>query len=110
MMDISDGIGSDLMHILEASEMNAEVDLSALPLSLALKHVCARFGWDPLELAVCGGEDYELLFTCTSQAEMLLTVPHFVIGRITDRTLAQPQISWRGASSSFAGFDHFRKH
>lgn len=110
MMDISDGIGSDLMHILEASEMNAEVDLSALPLSLALKHVCARFDWDPLELAVCGGEDYELLFTCTSQAEMLLTVPHFVIGRITDRTLAQPQISWRGASSSFAGFDHFRRH
>ena len=109
MMDISDGIGSDLMHILEASEVNAEIDLAALPISLALKHVCPRFGWDPLELAVCGGEDYELLFTCTPQAEMLLTVPHFVIGRITDRTLAQPQISWRGATAPFTGFDHFRR-
>lgn len=110
MMDISDGIGSDLMHILEASEMNAEINLASLPFSLALKHVCQRFGWDPAELAVCGGEDYELLFTCTPQAEMLLTIPHFVIGRITDRAHGTPEITWRGApASSFSGFDHFKK-
>ncbi len=110
MIDISDGIGSDLMHILEASEMDAEINLDSLPFSLALKHVCLRFGWDPVELAVCGGEDYELLFTCTPQAEMLLTVPHFVIGRITNRSHGEPEITWRGASTpSFAGFDHFRR-
>ena len=122
MMDISDGLGSDLQHILDASDVGAEIDLVALPLSLALKHVCQSQGWDPLQLAVSGGEDYELLFTCTPQAEAMICVPHFVIGRITKRspvqpgmTLTGPGIVWRGASPSFAdsigksgGFDHFK--
>ena len=110
MMDISDGIGSDLQHILDASEMNAEIDVTALPLSLALKRVCASQGWDPVALAVSGGEDYELLFTCSRQAEALLSVPHFVIGRITDRARGDARITWRGAYRHIApGFDHFRK-
>ena len=104
MMDISDGIGSDLDHILEASEVDADIDMDAIPLSLALKRVCARHGWDPLELAVGGGEDYELLFTCTRQAEALLCVPHFVIGKITKRSYGHSERS-RGIS----GFDHFKK-
>jgi len=105
MMDISDGLGSDLNHILEASDVDAEIDPEALPLSIALKHVCARQGWDPMELAVSGGEDYELLFTCTRQTEMLLLVPHFVIGRITKRSRVSPGIKGIPAS----GFDHFRR-
>ena len=104
MMDISDGIGSDLDHILEASEVDADIDMQAIPLSLALKRVCARHGWDPLELAVGGGEDYELLFTCTRQAEALICVPHFVIGKITKRSYGHSERS-RGIS----GFDHFKK-
>ena len=104
MMDISDGIGSDLQHILDASEVGADIDLKAIPLSLALKRVCARTGWDPLELALGGGEDYELLFTCTRQAEALICVPHFVIGRITKRSYCHSERS-RGIS----GFDHFKK-
>ena len=103
MMDISDGLDSDLNHILEASEVDAQIDRNAIPLSLALKRVCARYGWDPLELAVGGGEDYELLFTCTRQAEMLLCVPHFVIGRITKKT------SFAGPGRRISGFDHFKK-
>ena len=112
MMDISDGIGSDLLHILEASDVDARVDLSAIPLSIALKHVCTRCNWDPLELAVRGGEDYELLFTCTRQAEALICVPHFVIGTITKRAPGASRITWFGATPSFAGapgYDHFRK-
>ena len=110
MMDISDGLGSDLQHILDASGMHAEVDVTALPLSLALKRVCTSQGWDPIELAVSGGEDYELLFTCTPQTEVLLTVPHFVIGRITDRAHGDAKITWRGASRPLSpGFDHFKK-
>ncbi len=117
MTDISDGIGSDLEHILEASGSVAEIDVDAIPLSAGLQRVCKRFGWDPLELAVCGGEDYELLFTCSRQAEMVLTTPHFVIGRILpDRPGQGPRIRWRGDASTFAGrlgeargFDHFKK-
>ena len=106
MMDISDGIGSDLQHILDASEVDAQIDRNAIPLSLSLKRVCARQGWDPLALALGGGEDYELLFTCTRQAEMLICVPHFVIGRITKRSYSS---SSAGADWRISGFDHFKK-
>ena len=109
MMDISDGIGSDLQHILDASEVGADIDLKAIPLSLALKRVCARTGWDPLELAVSGGEDYELLFTCTRQAEALLCVPHFVIGRITKRSRVKPGMTTLEPGMTMKGFDHFKK-
>ena len=105
MMDISDGIGSDLKHILEASGVGAVIDVPALPLSPALQRVCARLGWDAAALATGGGEDYELLFTCTPEAERSLDVPHTVIGVIRDL----PGIEWRGAEGPVAGFDHFKK-
>ncbi|MCR4860629.1 MAG: thiamine-phosphate kinase [Bacteroidales bacterium] len=105
MMDISDGIGSDLPHILEASGSGARIDLSALPLSPALQRVCGRLGWDAAALAIGGGEDYELLFTCSPEAEKALGVPHAVIGEITAGTGLQ----WLGTDRSISGFDHFRK-
>ena len=104
MMDISDGIGSDLGHILEASGCGARIDVAALPLSPALRRVCARLGWDAAALAIGGGEDYELLFTCTPEAEKALAVPHTVIGTITAGT----GLEWSGTGRSFHGFDHFR--
>ncbi|MBO5545877.1 MAG: thiamine-phosphate kinase [Bacteroidales bacterium] len=105
MMDISDGIGSDLKHILEASGLGAVIDVPSLQLSPALQRVCARLGWDAAALAIGGGEDYELLFTCTPEAERSLDVPHTVIGVIRDL----PGIEWRGAEGPVAGFDHFKK-
>ena len=105
MMDISDGIGSDLKQILEASGLGAVIDVPALPLSPALRRVCARLGWDAAARATGGGEDYELLFTCTPEAERSLDVPHTVIGVIRDL----PGIEWRGAEGPVAGFDHFKK-
>lgn len=104
MMDISDGIGSDLGHILEASGCGARIDVAALPLSPALRRVCERFGWDPVALATGGGEDYELLFTCTPEAEQALDLPHTVIGTVTAGTA----IEWLGAGRSICGFDHFK--
>ena len=105
MMDISDGIGSDLEHILEASGVGAVIDVPALPLSPALQRVCARQGWDAAAIAIGGGEDYELLFTCTPEAERSLDVPHTVIGVIRDL----PGIEWRGAKRPVDGLAHFNK-
>ncbi len=104
MMDISDGIGSDLGHILKASGCGARIDVAALPLSPTLRRVCARLGWDAPALAIGGGEDYELLFTCTPEAEKALPVPHTVIGTTTAGT----GLEWLGTGRSFHGFDHFR--
>ena len=113
MMDISDGIGSDLRHILEASGVGAVIDVPALPLSPALQRTCSRLGWDAAALATGGGEDYELLFTCTPEAEKALEVPHTVIGAVTERRLrtepGMTDVEWRGAEGPVSGFDHFKK-
>ena len=101
MMDISDGIGSDLRHILEESGTGARVDVRSLPLSAELRAVCARRGWDPVALALEGGEDYELLFTC--RPGIAVPVPHTVIGEI----LAAPGLLWEGADRDFTGYHHF---
>lgn len=111
MMDISDGIASDLRHILEASSGNgvsigAEIDLGALPLSEELRQLCAERGWDANELAVSGGEDYELLFTIAPAAlpaasRALDSVS--VIGRVTEGG----GIRWIGSEKEFKGFTHF---
>jgi thiamine-monophosphate kinase len=59
MIDVSDGLSVDLAHICEESGLGAEVELCRIPLSGALR----RFSKDPLDLALNGGEDFELLFT-----------------------------------------------
>jgi thiamine-monophosphate kinase len=59
MIDVSDGLSVDLAHICEESRVGAEIEASRIPISAALK----RFSRDPLESALNGGEDFELLFT-----------------------------------------------
>jgi thiamine-monophosphate kinase len=122
MMDISDGIASDLRHIMEESSVGARVDVRSLPLSAELRAVCARRGWDPAELAAGGGEDYELLFTC--RPGTAVPVPHTVIGeilaapgvptrehgRVKDvpgAAQGNPAIIWEGTDRDFTGFRHF---
>lgn len=103
MMDISDGIASDLRHIMEESGTGAEVDLRSLPVSDKMLDYCGRWGIDPYEFAAGGGEDYELLFTISPDAESALAVPHTVIGRITEGN----SLIWKGSDRSYEGFRHF---
>lgn len=63
MIDLSDGIATDLAHLADAASVGAEVDAAALPLSDELLRAARQFGRDPVSWAVCGGEDFELLFT-----------------------------------------------
>jgi len=106
MMDISDGIGSDLRHILSSSQKGARVDLRSLPLSSQLTRCCNKYGWDALELATGGGEDYELLFTVSPEEEKALPVPHYAIGEILPQSEG---LIWEGAAQNkdYQGFKHF---
>lgn len=103
MMDVSDGVGSDLRHILDESGVGAEIDIDRIPLSAQLKRKCAQMGWDAAELAISGGEDYELLFTIGEDEERLLDVEHYVIGRVTEGY----GIVWKGSEKEFSGYRHF---
>ena len=61
-IDLSDGLASDLGHLVRESDLAADVWLEHLPLARGLRLHSERLGLDPVELALAGGEDYELLF------------------------------------------------
>lgn len=61
MIDLSDGLGGDLSHLASASGAGAEVEAAELPLAAGVAEVAEAAGRNPFELAVSGGEDYELL-------------------------------------------------
>lgn len=62
MMDVSDGIDSDVRRILEQSRLGgARINLDALPRSVPMQRTCARYAWNGDELAAAAGEDYCLL-------------------------------------------------
>jgi thiamine-monophosphate kinase len=63
MIDISDGLSSDLNHLCEASGVGALIESSLLPIDHQVVELCGRRALDPLQLALHGGEDFELLFT-----------------------------------------------
>ena len=63
MIDISDGLSSDLNHLCSASGVGALIESSFLPIDHQVVELCGRRALDPLQLALHGGEDFELLFT-----------------------------------------------
>ena len=123
MMDISDGIASDLRHILEQTKnIDAEVDLETVPMSSQLVAVAQEEGWNAVELATSGGEDYELLFTVAEsdfaeinrEYQQKFNMPLYCIGKIAEKQDANSSIGsirWRenGKEVTFMkdGFNHF---
>ena len=63
MIDVSDGLSSDLNHLCAASNVGALIESSLLPIDNQVTELCGRRALDPLQLALHGGEDFELLFT-----------------------------------------------
>lgn len=81
MEDVSDGLARDLANLCEASGCGAEIQAEALPIEDAVRAAASRLGKPVLELALHGGEDYELLYT--ADPRIAATLPGSRIGRIT---------------------------
>ena len=116
MMDVSDGIASDLRHILNASGVGARIELSRLPLSPEMTKVCRERGWNPERAAAEGGEDYVLLFTADAEEcnglqkdfQARFGAGFTVIGEIA---AGKPGIEWYRngirVPEDFRGYEHF---
>jgi thiamine-monophosphate kinase len=78
MIDISDGLSSDLNHLCSESKVGALLDASSIPIDPIVKDLSGRRALDPLMLALHGGEDFELLFTV--KAENVAKLPTRVDG------------------------------
>lgn len=114
MIDVSDGVLADLGHILDASAVGAHLQQGQLPLSPAFRQALAE---EPalLELALSGGEDYELLFSVPAQNEALLAsletdVAVTRIGTIVEAEQGLQVVDAQGRARvvEHKGFNHFR--
>ena len=95
MIDISDGLSSDLLHICDQSKVGCTVYEEKIPISEEAYQQAIKFNLDPVTCALNGGEDYELLFTIKqSDFEKVKDHPDIsVIGHITDDSLGKKLIT-----------------
>jgi len=113
MIDISDGLVSDLYHILEESKVGAEIWAEKLPIASETKEALSWLNKSSLEVALQGGEDYELLFTAPSikDVEKILDFPVTPIGKILGEEPKLWLVDKEGRKRKLEpkGWDHFRE-
>jgi thiamine-monophosphate kinase len=86
MMDISDGLSSEILHICEQSSLGCVLYEEKIPIEEETKRAAFKFEIDPTACALSGGEDYELLFTIDQKEydKLVLNEQISVIGYMTD--------------------------
>ncbi|CAL68082.1 thiamine-phosphate kinase [Christiangramia forsetii] len=86
MIDISDGLSSEVIHLCKNSKLGANLFEEKIPLDPAVISVCEEFEIDSTMVALSGGEDYELLFTISQDDyDKIKGNPHLtVIGHMTE--------------------------
>lgn len=67
MIDVSDGLSSDLLHLCHQSNVGAQIKEDFVPIDQQSYNMALKFNMDPINCALNGGEDYELLFTIKSE-------------------------------------------
>lgn len=116
MMDLSDGLATDLAHLCAESKVGAEVMAADLPLTAELREAAAACGVAPLDWALRGGEDYQLLVICgASEVEALRELAHQGLGATltpVGRIVQGQGVTLLAADGrrdiSYQGYDHFR--
>ena len=114
MIDLSDGLLADARHLAAASGVGLELEPEELPLAGGVRETAAAAGIDPLELAVAGGEDYELLVALPEEAARravkAVAGAGVELSRV-GRAVSGAGVALRGrngAELAVEGFDHLR--
>ncbi|WP_447979686.1 thiamine-phosphate kinase [Candidatus Nitrospira bockiana] len=117
-IDISDGLSGDLRHVCEQSRVGAQVDAERLPLSQPLRRYAEATGVDAVDLALRGGEDYELLFTVPPRSrpklERLAADLPRPIHRIGEITAGRGEVALKTSTGRIVplpatSWEHFRR-
>ncbi|MEA3386382.1 MAG: thiamine-phosphate kinase [Thermodesulfobacteriota bacterium] len=114
-IDVSDGIATDLAHICKNSKVGAEVWAREVPVSRALKRTSGILGISPLDFALTGGEDFELLWTVSEQNESevqkiaakILGYRPFRIGKIAQGNRVILKTSQGSKDITYQGYEHY---
>ncbi len=117
MMDISDGVSSDIKHICNLSNLGANIHLDQLPLSEDYKRTCKLHNFDLYEKALSGGEDYNLIFTTNKNDYPLIENSFFskfkspitIIGQMTSNSKITYFENNKPTAKVYLGFDHFKE-
>jgi thiamine-monophosphate kinase len=113
MMDISDGLSSDILHICKQSERGCVLYEDKLPLNEEAKEFAYKLQLDPTACALSGGEDYELLFTVSQgdYEKVKLNPSISIIGYMTDASEGKHLITRGGNKHELVaqGWNHLKK-
>ncbi len=105
-IDISDGLAADLSHILEKSHVGAVIYIDELPLSTAVSQSVTKN--QAIDLALNGGDDYELCFTVPTEKEHLLSNHLKCIGKIVNTPGLDLRLKDESSyNGKIAGYKHF---
>jgi thiamine-monophosphate kinase len=105
MIDISDGLSTDLNHICRQSAVGAKIYSNNIPINKNITKLTENIN-KQLEFALNGGEDYELLFTVNPTN--INNLPYICIGEITDKNgLVEIEINGKTELLNSKGFQHF---
>jgi len=113
MMDISDGLSSDILHICQDSQVGCVLYEEKIPVHDDMRKAAFKFEIDPTACALSGGEDYELLFTIPQEEydKLVLNEQISVIGYITDAEQGSHIITKGGGKHRITaqGWNHLGK-
>lgn len=112
MIDISDGLGAEVHHICRQSRMGAEIDAIAIPMHKDVKAAAEMLGINPLDFAISGGEDFEILFSIPPEKQLSLEQSGLVchrVGRLVEASKGIQLVLSDGRNAPLpGGYDHFR--
>jgi len=110
MMDVSDGLATDLSRLAKASGVGVVIDVAKLPVSRTFRALCEALKVSPQAVMLEGGEDYELIMTLPRSAEIPNAVAWHCIGEVTSgKQIMICDEKGRARPVSARGFDHFKQ-